>query len=419
MKNTKFKSIFGIFALVLFLMALCACGKESEVPETTQGDLNYQVTVLDPDGNPFTTGVIVEFYQGETKVGMAALNDNGVAAKNLPAGDYTVKLVYTDSNASYYYSEEGLELTGEKASSTVTLYQAAGAPASLAAAGQDATACPVQTGVTYVKLTPGNRSYFLFTPTEPGLYEFSTSDANASVGYYGAPHYVQSNSVAEVKDNTFTVSVRASMIGTSDTGTNVLVIGVDTDSLDSCFLTVRRIGDPERSIEDEPWIVYDPTVSLQAYTLPEGAQIAEFDLTAATGTYTLVYNEADGFYHLDTADGPLVLVRLGVDSKYLACFKTILDSSGVMKYFFDEDGTFVKKESYSECLLEYIGSMDEANGVYPLTKDLQYIIQQRADHSGWFTQNADTYLFKDENGNNVPGINPELMWLFMCCYIAG
>ena len=27
------------------------------------------------------------------------------------------------------------------------------------------------------------------------------------------------------------------------------------------------------------------------------------------------------------------------------------------------------------------------------------------------------YLFKDQNGDLVPGINSEIAWLFICCYI--
>lgn len=422
MKKASTNRIIALLTVILCVgVLLCACGKKTEDPTpTTLANPNYKVTVLDAEGKPYTTGVIVEFHQNGSKVAMVAVNDSGVAEKVMPAGEYTVKLMFTGNADAYYYDTADLVLTAQKPEKTVTLYKAvSGEPNSLAAAGEGATAYPVEVGSTYVKLTAGSRSYFLFTPTEPGTYQFTTSDPAAVIGYYGAPHYVHSSSSVEVKDNAFTISVRSSMIGTSNTGTTVLVIGVDSESVENCILTIRRIGEPEYSVEDEPWTVYNATVSLQPYVLPAGATIAEFDLTAAASAYTLVFNEADGFFHLNTADGPLVLVRLGKDSKYLASFKTILESSGVSKYFYDQDGKFVKKESYSECLMEYIANMDEDNGVYPLTKDLQYIIQQRGDHSGWFDTTSALYLFKDANGSNIPGINPELAWLFMCCYISG
>lgn len=416
MKN----KLFRLLLLALCLTALlCACGKEDTPPETTKGDPDYRVSVLDAEGKPYTTGVIVKFCQNGKQIAMVAVDDNGVAGKQMPAGEYTVELMFTGDASAYHYDAENLIVTADKPEITVTLYQATGGETvPLAAAGQNVTAQVVHAGSTFVKLEKGSRNYFLFTPTEAGTYAFSTSDAAAVIGYYGAPHFVQSSSAAEVTDNQFTISVSAGMIGTSNTGTTVLVIGIDSESLESCILSVRRIGDPEYSVADEPWTVYKTTATLVDYKLPEGAKLGEFDLTAATAQYNLVFNEEDGFFHMNSKDGPLVLVRLGKDSKYLACFKTILETSRVSKYFYDENGKFLKKESYSECLLEYIAKMDEDNGVYPLTKDLQYIIQQRADHAGWFDKDAATYLFKDSDGNKVLDINPDLMWLFMCCYIA-
>ena len=109
---------------------------------------------------------------------------------------------------------------------------------------------------------------------------------------------------------------------------------------------------------------------------------------------------------------------LGEDGDYLDCFKTILDHTGVNRYFFDANGEFLKKESYSECLLEYFTYMDENAGVYPLTEDLKYIVQMEGEDSGWYDPDNSLYLFKDLNGVNIAGINEEISWLFMCCYIA-
>ena len=89
-----------------------------------------------------------------------------------------------------------------------------------------------------------------------------------------------------------------------------------------------------------------------------------------------------------------------------------------MKYFFDEDKNFIKRESYVNCLLEYIACADENSGVYPLTEDLKYIIQQSGDYSGWWDTQANTFIFKYDTGTLVPGVNPEIAWLFMCCYMA-
>ena len=129
-----------------------------------------------------------------------------------------------------------------------------------------------------------------------------------------------------------------------------------------------------------------------------------------------MYNESDGFYHLDTANGPLVLMRLTEDSEYMVSYQTILDHTGVTKYFYNEDGSFDKKEKYSDCLFEYIACADAATGVYPLTKDLAYIVQQHGGYQGWWEPDSMAYLFVDMDGNPEPDINHDIAWLLMCCY---
>ena len=63
--------------------------------------------------------------------------------------------------------------------------------------------------------------------------------------------------------------------------------------------------------------------------------------------------------------------------------------------------------------------MDENAGVYPLTDDLIYILQQRGDYYGWWDINRlHSYLFTDENGVADKTINPDVAWLFACCYIG-
>lgn len=427
MKNLKKMKALALACVLCFAMVLGACSNgqqdETQQPEqTTQSNgttATYTVTVTDALGNPCGSGVIVRILQGGEQIAMQVVDENGVVTRDMEKGDYTVELMFTGDEDEYNYNATDLTLSADKTELQIVLTQNLKAePVSLYVDGTEYTAYAVGAGGTSVTLIPGQRNYFLFTPEIAGTYEISAEGDVENIGYYGAPHFVQSVSSVEAVDNAFTVSVHASMIGVNGTGTTVLVVGIDAGSAEECVLKVERIGNPEYSLADEPWMVYQTTAELAYYQLPEGAQIGEFDLTADTGKYNLVYNENDGFYHLDSADGPLVLVRLAEDSKYLDSFQTILDHSGVVKYFFEEDGTFIRKESYTECLLEYLEYVDESDGVYPLTEDLKYIIQQRGDYSGWFDPQDSSYLFKDENRNSIPGINTEIAWLFMCCYMT-
>lgn len=406
----KIKGIIAVILVVCMLAAFTACG----------GNKTYKVTVKDALGNAYTSGVVVNFMQNGKNVGMQACDENGVATKKLPKGEYTVSLSFTDSEAEYYYDENTKVTSSENEIDLILAYKTSGEPTLLYVGASELDTYAVSVGCTYVDLTNEHRNYFLFTPTEAGNYEFFViGDAKTEIGYYGAPHFVQSNNVAEVVNNKFTISVSASMIGAGEGGTSTYVIGIDALDADTknCVLAINRLGDAEKTLADEPWTIYQKTAELSEYSLPSGAQIKEFDLTASTDTYKIVFNETDGFYHLNSANGPLVLVRLAEDCDYIACFQTMLDRSGVTKYFFDENDEFVKKESYSECLLEYIEYVDEAEGVYPLTEDLKYIIQQRGEYVGWWDIESSGYIFKDASGNNDATINEEIAWLLMCCYI--
>ena len=376
---------------------------------------------MDALGNPYTEGVIVRVLSGGEQVAMQVVDANGAFTKTMAKGDYTVELMFTGDASEYYYDQTDLTLSADKTALEIVLVHTPTAePQNLFVDGKEYLAYPVSEGGTFVELTPGERNFFLFTPSVAGSYEFSAGDEVEQIGYYGAPHFVQTiNAAEETTDNSVIVSVKSAMIGSEGGGTSVFVIGVDAGSAENCILTVERIGEAKYSIEDEPWTVYQTSIELTPYVLPAGASIREFDLTASTDTYNLVL-DANGFYHLDSADGPMVLVSLGEDVSYLDCFKTILDHTGVNRYFFSDSGEFMKKESYTECLLEYIACMDEKSGYYPLTEDLKYIIQNEGADSGWFDPDtvSGMYLFVDDNGNELPGINNEISWLFMCRYIG-
>lgn len=403
--------------ILCLLTVLCLLGAAVACGGGQQAAPGYRVTVVDALGNPYTEGVVVQFMQNGAAAGMQVVGADGTAVKDLPDGDYTVELQFTSDTTQYYYDKTDLTLSADKKELTVTLAMLPDSKETTLTVGtKTLKSYGVGVGCTYLTLAKGERNYYLFTPAVAGTYEFSVDDATATIGYYGAPHFVQDHHAGnEVKDGKFDMSIKADMIGSGDTGTTVIVLGVDAGDKENVTLSIQRTGEPQWDVSDEPWTTYEATVELKEYTLPDGASLKDFDLKA--DSYNLVLDD-NGWYHLDSKDGPLVLMRLGEKSAYLDDFKTICEKSRVGKYFYDENGDFVKKESYNECLLEYIEVMDEKKGVYPLTEDLKYIIQQRGDHYGWFDADGKQYLFVDQNGDKIPGINEEISWLFPCCYIG-
>ena len=418
MNNMKKYAVL-VLALVLVLsMALAGCGgsgsSEATAAVDAGGNVEYRVVLTDALGNLYHDGIIVKFLQNGEEIAMQVVGEDGAAVKSLPAGEYTVELVYTSSDAAYGYDADTLTLTPEAPELQIMMYQVITLESqTLYVDAKEHEAYKITLGCTEVSLNAGERTYFLFTPEQAGNYEFGVENDVAAVGYYGSPFFVQSVSAVDVVDNKVQISVSADGLGST------MVIGLDSNGADSCVLTAARIGDAIKTLADEPWHVYQKTVELSPYTLPAGAKLQNFDLTASSDAYNLVLNETDGFYHLDSADGPLVLVRLVGELEYMATYSTVLDRTGVVKYFYDDNGEFIRKEQYTDCLLEYIPNADENEGVYPLTEDLKYIIQQSGDHSGWWDLNSHGYIFKDEGGNVVPGINADIAWLFMCCYLNG
>lgn len=408
MKNMK---KIGIILLTLSLICTCMLAGCSD--SQNSGPCDYSVTVKDANGNLYGENVIVRFLQNGNQVAMQTLDDKGTATKELERGEYTVELKFTDGGA-YYYDQSSAKLSKDKTSLEIVL---SNLPESsdtvLSVGGEDYSTSIVNTGCTYVELTAGKRSYFLFTPTVAGLYSISAVGEGLSVGYYGNPFYVQSANIGTQKNGVTTVSVKESMIGDGSSGTMVMVIGVDSQTASGGVLSIVRTGDPILGVEDMPWTEYKTTAVLSPYTLPAGKTLTFVDIKGSADACEFVYSEADGYYHLGTETGPVILVCLGPDSPNVSLQKVIqgdgsFGGAPIRRYFYDENNNFVKKEDYTDILIQYFSNMDKDYGVYPLTSDLIYIIQNGCCE--WWDASSNSYILE--------GCNPEIGWKFACCYAS-
>lgn len=403
--KTLTKILSGVLVLAM-LFTLCSCGNDSE----TGGTANYQVKVLDGQGKPLTTGVIVKFVQDGQQVAMQPVNGEGVAVKELAKGNYTVELVFTNADQGGHYDTSAATLSAEKTTLELSLINSVGdADYDLVVGGEDYKAFVVQAGSTHVPVKASVRNYYIFTPTEAGTYEFRVDNEEIKLGYYGAPHFVQLQSAVEVVNNVVTLSISASSMGGS------YVIGLDgLDKDANAVLGIIRTGDPTITISDMPWTEYKTTHTPAPYTLNLGGKTLKYiDIKGKTEDAKVVFNDADGYYHFGSADGPIVLMHLGKKAPYVS-LQTVIEGDGlgggapIREYFFDADGKFLKKEDYTNILRTYFENMDENAGVYPLTKDLEYIIKNGCH--GWWDKDDPDYIFTD--------CNPEIGWMFALCYVA-
>lgn len=398
------KILTGLLVMAM-LLSLCACGGESD-----NGMANYQVKVLDGEGNPLTTGVIVKFLQNGQQVALQPVNGEGIASKELAKGDYTVELVFTNNEQSGHYDTSLAVLTADKTTLELSLINSLGDVAyDLMVKDSEHKAYAVNAGSTYLPVAAKVRNYFIFSPTEAGTYKISVDNDDVKVGYYGSPFFVQSDSALNVVDNTVTLSISASSLG------GAYVFGLDgTDTDINAVLSIIRTGDPTITISDMPWTEYKTTHTPAPYTLNLGGKTLKYvDIKGKTEDNQVIYSDADGFYHFGAADGPIVLMHLGKKAPYVS-LQTVIEGDGlgggapIREYFFDAEGEFVKKEDYTEILRTYFANMDENTGVYPLTKDLEYIIKNGCH--GWWDKDDPDFIFTD--------CNPEIGWMFALCYVG-
>ncbi len=416
-------------ALAVLMLSLALCGCQEQQQEQPAGNANYKITVIGADGNPVGAGIVaVRFKQDGVQKAMQIVGADGTATKELPKGDYQVELSFTSDDTVYTYDLADMTLSATKTELQVDLYNIQpdrfrtmnvkiGEGQMREYPGYDVAA-----GRTRVALTEGDRSFFIFAPTESGIYEVSFTGDISSIGHYGAPFFVQERNVGEFvegKENVLKLTVMPSQIGQGETGTGEWVIGIDgAAGVAGGILNIIRVGD---YVEAVPWTSYQSVCSKEQYTLPEGAVVKDIDMLADNN---VVLNPEDGFYHLGDANGPLVLVRLGEKSddgcRYLLdSWESLASTSWIVTYHYDEEGNLSKKINYSACILQYFELDDEQTGLYPLNEDLKTIIMDMGEYMGWWDPTGPNYLFYERDNASAVQIPIKLDngWLFNCCYI--
>lgn len=257
-------------------------------------------------------------------------------------------------------------------------------------------------------LTTATTTIYEFSPEEAGIYQFAADDANALVGYWGAgSHYVGDQT--ENKTNTLEYTL-------TNAGPSIMV-GIS--GVESCTLTVTRLGDAvvEPSYEK---VDYTNVVTPEAYTMPEAAtDLVYVDVTDDVADAAVLVE--DGYYHLNTADGPILFVDLGYNAPYGARLANAAGYGSVKVSEYDENGKVVKVvnylpaiEAYQACVASATVGETEAS-LYPLTEDLMIMYQKIGADKGWYDADTITGFFLFEGYT----IDEETAWLFSCCYSQG
>ena len=369
-----------------------------QAPETLD-ETDYTVNVLGPDGNPFKD-VMVRFESEDGSVTVTeAVDGSGKVTVRLPKTNYRVTLVFNSGN-KLGYEPTAAYLTPDKATITLDLAQILTEfTGSIGVGDQEYSTFDILPGNFFVNLEGLEIQYFLFSPEEPGVYTFTTTNPNAAISFWNSPFFPMDCSSEYVKDNVCTLEVKQA-------GPTYVIAVSGGEGITGTVLKVVRTGD----VQENP-MVYETYVGTTEPTAP-------YEVTE-TGTKTwldlsveqTVVKGEDGLYHLGTADGPVVYIDL-INTRYNISISALVNNSAMVNYEFDENGKPTKRTDYTTCMLNYVANVDPNHGVYVLTDDLVTIMQNHGKTAGWYDPNGPIYLFKGENVLESNG------WMFLLCVFA-
>lgn len=389
-------------------------GNENENnPDEDNTPKNYSVTVLDSNGAP-VTGPIIKLYDTTgQRVTMATTKTDGKATfKNQAIGNYTFDITSNLPGIDYYYDAELCVLSPENFEVTITVYVKLASKTEVVfgegiESDNGAKAYKVSPGVYALKASKG-MTYLVFEPNRSGIFSVTVEgDANITVGNYGNPMNVLTFSTTNpdmLLENGFKVEVPP-MSGDSYT---LYAIGISSDVAVDCVLKIERISDISDNPMYKPWTELSGSAKyLNQFNVEEGKNFVSLDITDPTLKVVL---GADGYYHLGSASGPIVVVKITAASDYIDSFENICATSTFGWYHFDEDGNFVKKERFNTMINDYAAICDEETGVCPLTEELAYAIQMNGEYHNWWNFKTNEHIF----GDDAPFVVKDNAWLFAC-----
>ena len=379
--------------------------EETTEGETQPAEIDYTVSVTGSDGNP-RQGALVCIFKDGAQLTQAATDKDGNATFALVPDTYTVAL----SNVlGEKYIEDGCELTPETTSLSIRLYGLPTAGEEIFAYNATADdyigymANRIVEGSTFVTLNADDMTYYLFVPSRGGAFRLSfDADLPVSIGYFGSTSFVMTETLATEENNAITVDVYDDMAYNY-----AFVIGVKAEdaALTECVLTVEYVDERETGVTDLPWVDLMPEGELAQFTKPAGSY-QKFDLEGDVVTLVL---GSDGYYHVGSADGALVLINLDNSTGYLDALTTVCANQRLGAYVYDEDGNLLSKDSYNELIYAYNAVSD--GGYYPLDQAMLDMIIAVGNSMGWYDASSPMYLF----GGKV--LTVENAHLFACVYL--
>ena len=155
-------------------------------------------------------------------------------------------------------------------------------------------------------------------------------------------------------------------------------------------ITVEKTGDYE--VVEVELQTYVNKAELSQFVLPEDATLGAYVNVSDSVDHEAVLG-TDGYYHLDSADGPILLVDM--DYADIVLTNALTDGRGIMYAFVvNENGETVEKWDIANACKAYEAVCD-GNGYYPLTEDLIFFYQTYGVGNWVYSTVLDTSMMQD------------------------
>lgn len=249
---------------------------------------------------------------------------------------------------------------------------------------------------------------FEFTPDEVGTYKFEVA-TGLLIGDWNASYYPQD----KTENKTNTLEAEITSVGQS------IFIGVTGEG--DCTIKVSKVEGAD--VPDEPVIndvMYDNKFTPVEFELPVDADLVYVNVTDGKAETAVL--GADGFYHLNSADGPILFIDLGMNAPYAKLIEAY--GYGQLKVtVLNADGSYTVTD-YSDAVMEYYNSGD--GGLCVLTEDLIHIFKELGNDKGWYDPEKPLgfYLFtkevvdaETEETTYVDIPCDANAWMFACAYV--
>ncbi len=229
---------------------------------------------------------------------------------------------------------------------------------------------------------------FTFAPDEIGKYTVTIDNGAIAIVSYNGMWVTVEPSEETVTESTFTWDC-------TGVGQSIWIAVISEQSTVTLAVEWAEI-----IIETILETTYTNKTTPEAFTLSGNKASLQYVDTFDDVENSAVLGE-DGFYHLDSEEGPILYAKLNDSMLSLA---DAVQYGRVVALIYDENGKAIEKIDYNEAFNEYLLCSDD--GVYPLTEDIITIYKEMGRTNEWYGEDG-----------WIGGAEADA-WMFACYYLS-